>query len=86
MEPANILTYPSGIKVAPDTPRTLQMLLSAIYSTQAMSTINNSKCYTTLPVAREDLHALWPLKNIDKHGFTDSEDESPDPAWQGSTL
>ena len=65
-------------KVALVSPRTLQTLLSAIYSTQAMSTINDNKRSTTLPVSREDLHALRPLKIIDEQGSTDSEDESSD--------
>lgn len=65
-------------KVALVSPRTLQTLLLAIYSTQAMSTINDNKHSTTLPVSREDLHALRPLKIIDKQGSTDSEDESSD--------
>lgn len=65
-------------KVALVTPRTLQMSLPAIYSTQAMSTINNNKHSTILPVSREDLHALQPLKIIDKQGSTNSDNESPD--------
>ena len=65
-------------KVALVSPRTLQMLLSAIYSTQVMSTINDNNRSTTLPVSREDLHALRPLKIIDEQGSTDSEDESSD--------